>query len=412
MAADPGGWLTEIRGRPVVAADGTRLGRVVDLALGPGDDRPSVTEVHFRRRGGPLLRVPWSDVAALAPDAVRLRAASRAEPARTTGPLLGRDVLDAQIVDIAGRRVRRVSDVRLRQADGELQVVGVDTGWRTLLRRLGLWRGTPPARARLDWSDVHLVPAAEHPAELGAPREVLDRLTPTGLSELVARLPPEHGAAVLEAVSPDDAASALSRVRPKLGGRMMASIQEEPAGEILAALPVDDAVAALRHVESGRGAALLDRIPTGRAAELRRLLALPPHSAGGLMTTDVRTARDDEPAAAVRARLAADPPRLEGLTTVFLHDASGRYTGALTPVALLAGSPARRLPPLSVDTPLDDVIDLFAVEDVLALPVLDPEGRIVGAVAIDDVLEELLAERLPHHRRRYRRARVRERALA
>jgi Mg/Co/Ni transporter MgtE len=128
------------------------------------------------------------------------------------------------------------------------------------------------------------------------------------------------------------------------------------------------------------------------------------------MTTNIRTAAADEPLEAVRERLAADPPPLEGLATVFLHDADGRYTGAFTPVALLTGSPPRRLAALRIDTPVDDVIDLFAVQDVLALPVLDAGDRLVGAVAIDDVLEELLAERLPQHRRRYRRARIRERA--
>jgi CBS domain-containing protein len=130
------------------------------------------------------------------------------------------------------------------------------------------------------------------------------------------------------------------------------------------------------------------------------------------MTTDFRTAASGEPVERVRERLAADPPALEGLGTVFVLDADGRYATALTPTALLGGGPPRRLPPLTVDTPLDAVIDVFAVEDVLALPVLDDDGRVVGAVAIDDVLEELLAERLPQHRRRYRRARVRERAPA
>ena len=130
------------------------------------------------------------------------------------------------------------------------------------------------------------------------------------------------------------------------------------------------------------------------------------------MTTDVRTAVEGEPLEVVRARLADDPPLLEGLATVFVLDAAGRYSSALTPTSLIGGGPARRLPSLAVDTPLDDVIDIFAVEDVLALPVLDADGGIVGAVAIDDVLEELLAERLPQHRRRYRRARVRERGAA
>jgi CBS domain-containing protein len=405
-------WLSEIRGARVLAADGTVLGRVEDLALERGGDRARVAEVHYRKRRGALHRVPWSDVASLDRHAVHLRGDARtaAGPTAATAPQLARDVLDAQVVDVAGRRLRRVSDVRLREADGALRIAGVDTGWRTLLRRMGLWRGSAPAPAHelLDWADVHLATAAERVP----PGDTLAGMAPAGLSELVARLPPDDGAAVLEAVGPAEAAEALSRARPRLGGRMISSLGAEPAGEILTAMAIDDAVAALRHVEAGRGAELLERVPGRRAAELRRLLALPPHTAGGLMTTDVRTAAQDEPLEAVRARLAADPPPLEGLATVFLEDAGGRYVAALTPTALLAGAPPRRLPALAVDTPLDDVIDVFALEDVLALPVVDGEGRIVGAVAIDDVLEELLVERLPHHRRRYRRARVRERGPA
>jgi Mg/Co/Ni transporter MgtE len=193
---------------------------------------------------------------------------------------------------------------------------------------------------------------------------------------------------------------------------MMSALHAAPAGEILTAMPIDDAVAALRHIDSDRSAALLDRIPSQRAAELRRLLALPPETAGGLMTTEVLTAREDEPLDAIRAQVAAEPPLLEGLATVFLHDEAGRYVSALTPSALLTGAPPKPLPALAVDTPLDEVIGIFALEDVLALPVLDAQGRIAGAVAIDDVLEELLVERLPHHRRRYRHLRLRDRVQA
>jgi hypothetical protein len=66
---------------------------------------------------------------------------------------------------------------------------------------------------------------------------------------------------------------------------MMQTLSPDRAGEILAEMPVDDAVAALRLVEEGHGAALLQQFPTARAAELRRLLALPARTAGGLMTT-------------------------------------------------------------------------------------------------------------------------------
>lgn len=408
-------WLADTRGLTVLAADGRTAGRVADLAIGGWDDHPRVSHVIFaRRRGGPR-RVGWSDVTAFGADGVRLRGGAVVELGPPPAPalLLCRDVLDAQVVDVAGKRVRRVSDVRLRRTADDLRVAGVDTGWRSILRRLGLPSGGGDrAATTIDWADVHLAAGGRHELRLGTPAAALRRLSPVELSELVARLPLVRGADVLQTVDRARAAGALSAARPRLGGRLVQTLQPDTAGEIIAAMPVDDAVAALRHVETGHGAALLRLVPSARAAELRRLLALPPRTAGGLMTTDIRTAGADEPVEAIRCRLTANPPALEGLMTVFVLDADGRLAGALPPRALIAGSPPQPVYALQLDTPLMDVIDIFAVQDVLALPVVDSDDRPVGAVAIDDVLEELLVERLPQHRRRYRRARARERAPA
>ena len=411
MAGGDEHWLSDLLGTRVVDAGARAAGRVADLTLEPGRDADRVAALSVKRGRRPPLRIPWGDVAALEPHEVRLREGAPlvAAPDPPAAIHLRRDVLDAQVVDIAGRRRRRVSVVRLRRTGPDLEIVGVDTGWRMLMRRFGRRRGARASHDLLPWPDVHLAPADGRAVP---PADALAGLTPTGLSQLVASLPPDDGAAVLEAVAPEHAADALSRARPRLGGRMMSALHAAPAGEILTAMPIDDAVAALRHIDSDRSAALLDRIPSQRAAELRRLLALPPQTAGGLMTTEVLTAREDEPLDAIRAQVAAEPPLLEGLTTVFLYDEAGRYVSALTPSALLAGAPPKPLPALAVDTPLDEVIGFFALEDVLALPVLDAQGRIAGAVAIDDVLEELLVERLPHHRRRYRHLRWRDRVQA
>jgi magnesium transporter len=54
---------------------------------------------------------------------------------------------------------------------------------------------------------------------------------------------------------------------------------------------------------------------------------------------------------------------------------------------------------LSVNQPVEDVVDLFALNDVLAMPVVDDARQLVGTVTIDDVLDELIAERLPGTRR-------------
>jgi magnesium transporter len=114
----------------------------------------------------------------------------------------------------------------------------------------------------------------------------------------------------------------------------------------------------------------------------------------------------------VRARLAEAPPPLEALATVFVVDEEGKVRGAIPPSALLLDEvEPLPVPSVRADTPVDDVVDLFALHDVLAVPVVDETGLLIGAVAVDDVLEELLVERLPG-RRRFGMPSVRRRAPA
>jgi len=122
------------------------------------------------------------------------------------------------------------------------------------------------------------------------------------------------------------------------------------------------------------------------------------------MTTQIRTAPVGEPAGQTLRRLADDPPELEGLFTVLVVDDAGRLVGVRPPSSLITGRDEPLVLPLvHPDTPLEHVVEIFARYDVVAVPVVDDERRPLGVVAVDDLLEELLAERLPRHRRLYRR---------
>ena len=122
------------------------------------------------------------------------------------------------------------------------------------------------------------------------------------------------------------------------------------------------------------------------------------------MTTDVRTTRAAEPRDAILRRLREDPPALEGLFTVLVLDDEGRLVGVLPPSALIRGCAGPvEARTVTADTPVERVAELFARHDLVAVPVVDTEQRPLGVVAVDDVLEEMLAARLPQHRRRYRR---------
>jgi Mg/Co/Ni transporter MgtE len=290
--------------------------------------------------------------------------------------------------------------VDLERRDGQLVLAGVDVGGGALLRRLGLRRLARRFSSRcLPWSELYAASPAAHTVQLRVDRERLAGLGPAGLAQVIGRLPPAHGADVLRSVGPELAAEAVSGTHPEVGGRVVEELGPQ-AAPIVERMAPDDAAAALRHLQAEDRREVLEHVATDRAGELRQLLSYPSATAGALMSPDPLTAPVGSSADELRQRLATRPPSIEALATIFVVDAADCVVGVVPPTHLLVGSSDPvPVPVLSVDQPVDDVIDLFALNDVLALPVVNDAGRLVGAVTIDDVLDELVSERLPGTRR-------------
>ena len=396
--------LTDHLGQDVLDAEAGRIGEVADLAFRFDDEYPVVSGLVAARGRRTRRYVPWALVESFERTAVVLRVPMRQLPAAELADdelLLGRDVLDTQIFDAVGLRLARVGDIELDREDGLLRIVAVDVGSRPLVRRLGLRRVAPCARRQaVDWKDLHVAGARSHALQARAPKALVHRLGDAELAGLMARLPVEQGAELLGQLDAARAARALSTASPEVGGRLVHELEPGAAAAIVREMPPDDATAALRHLDVQQLEPLLAKLGPARTAELKRLLAAPARTAGGLMTSDVRTAHPGESAETIRRLVADRPPHHEALTTVFLLDSQGKLAGAIPPSRLLAGdlTPVS-VPSVTAQTPLEELLDLFAVHDALALPVVDPDGGVIGAVGVDDVLEELLVERLPGRRR-------------
>jgi hypothetical protein len=188
--------LSSCLGAPV-RCGARRIGRLADLGVAPGSPAPAVTGVVIRRRGSPPAWAPWGDVQRLDGDGVILAPGAALEEPPAVA-LLARDVLDAQLVDLAGHRVVRVGDVRLRSADGALLVAGVEAGLDSVLRRLGLpWLALRAPRDAIAWTDLHLPahPGAALTLERAAP--ALKRLDAAERARLAGRLPAHIATALL-----------------------------------------------------------------------------------------------------------------------------------------------------------------------------------------------------------------------
>jgi hypothetical protein len=152
--------------------------------------------------------------------------------------LLGRDLLDQQIIDVHGRKVVRVNDVELHPENGSgsivLKVGAVDVGVRGAMRRL--LKGIVPMAALrpvlqripprlIPWEFVDLIetdPARR--VKLKISHERLARLHPADIADIVEELAPDEREAVFETLDEDVAAGALEEVRPKVQKSIVESL--------------------------------------------------------------------------------------------------------------------------------------------------------------------------------------------
>jgi len=251
--------LSRITGVQVIGADGAPVGRLADLTVRLGDDGPPhlVVRVLIARRGAASTLLSWDEVTGVFRGRPVLGVGARGAPAGDLFAdeiLLSRDVLDTQVVDLAGQRVARVADVVLaRTADARLEVVGVEVGFGGVLRRLGL--GRVVARRTEDivaWPDLHLTSERGQAVQLSAPRAAVHRLDARGLAALVSRVDTDSATEILAVRDPGLAAAAVTATAPEVGERVLRAIPAALAGRI---------VAAMSREHAGRWRARLARRP-------------------------------------------------------------------------------------------------------------------------------------------------------
>lgn len=237
--------LTTQIGLPVVTAAGETIGRIHDLTAMFGPMHPLVHQISVAGSRREVWLIPWADVAEYSAGLIGLRDDCRLPaPIRITAMddelddgelLLGRDVLDTQIIDLEGHRLSRVSDVILfSRSDALLEVAAVDIGAGALLRRMGV--PIVPhllAPVAVDWENLHLASARGHVIALSTSSAAVHQLDGRGLAELLARLSIDKATEVMRTVGPQKSAEAVHRSHPVVGRRLLQALPPVEADKVV-----------------------------------------------------------------------------------------------------------------------------------------------------------------------------------
>jgi flagellar motility protein MotE (MotC chaperone)/sporulation protein YlmC with PRC-barrel domain len=403
-------FLSDFIGRPVADADGKRIGKLKDLLAARGSEtlHPQIVALEIRSFGESLF-VPIEEVAALITLAIPLKIRKNEIKPYTPSEcdlFLIRDVLDKQIIDTNGMRVVRVNDLELTRVNSHVFIANVDISSAGLIRRLGFGRladhlASRPRRSELplniSWENVELLPG-DQPLRLKVPSSKMSDLHPADLAEILSDLSRQEGTRVLENLDNETLADTLEEVEPEFQASLIEMLTDERLADVLEEMAPDEAADLLAELPEDRSHDLLELMEDEDAQDVRKLLAYPEDSAGGIMNTDFYTATPDKTALQVMEQMRSSIPEAESLDYIYVIDTETHLLGVFSlrklvlssPEALVSDFMEKRVVTVDLLDSQEECAQVVAKYNLIAVPVVDEQKCIHGIVTADDALDKII----------------------
>ncbi|MWA13460.1 magnesium transporter MgtE N-terminal domain-containing protein [Streptomyces sp. BA2] len=399
-------FVSHLAGTAVFDPNGDQVGRVRDLvAMLRVQRRPPrllglVVELSTRRRIFlPMTRVTGIESGQVITTGVlNVR---RFEQRPTERLVLG-EMLDRRVRLVESDEEVTVLDVSVQQLparrDWEIDRVFVRKGKGGTFRRKG-------ETLTVEWSAVDGFSLEEHGQGAESLLATFEQLRPADLANVLHHLTPKRRAEVATALDDDRLADVLEELPEDDQIEILGKLKEERAADVLEAMDPDDAADLLAELPEDDKERLLTLMQPDDAADVRRLMAYEERTAGGLMTTEPIVLRPDATVADALARVRQQDlsPALAAQVYVCRppdETPTGKYLGTVhfqrllrdPPYTLVSSILDDDLQTLLPQTVLPQVAGFFATYDMVAAPVVDEGGSLLGAVTVDDVLDHMLPD--------------------
>ncbi|MFD3423836.1 magnesium transporter MgtE N-terminal domain-containing protein [Streptomyces decoyicus] len=399
-------FVSHLAGIAVFDPNGDQVGRLRDLvALLRVGDRPPrllgvVVEVISRRR----IFVPMTRVTGVESGQIIITGVvnMRRFEQRTSETLVLGELLDRRVRLVETDEEVTVLDVGITQLparrDWEIDKVFVRKGKGGALRRKG-------EVLTVEWSAVTGFSLEEHGQGAESLLATFEQLRPADLAGVLHHLSAKRRAEVAAALDDDRLADVLEELPEDDQVEIIGKLKDERAADVLEAMDPDDAADLLSELPEEEKERLLALMRPEEAADVRRLMSYEERTAGGLMTTEPIVLRPDATVADALARV-RDPDLSPALAAQIYvcrppdETPTGKYLGLVhfqrllrdPPFTLVSSIADTDLPALPPDTPLPEVTSYLAAYNMVAAPVVDEGGALLGAVTVDDVLDHLLPD--------------------
>ncbi len=398
-------FIARLAGCGVFDPAGDRVGKVIDVLVAyRKSGSPKATGMIVEISGRRKVFVPIARVTSISAGQVITtglidlrRFAQSGQELRVIAQLLGRKV---RLLDGTGSA--NIEDLAIEQGKNKEWTVS------ELFLRRPKTSASPFARGATVFASWEQI-SEDHEGDEGQTAQQLiatySELRPADLASALLDLPDERMLEVAEELDDERLADVLEELPEEEQIDIIAELDDERAAEVLDLMEPDDAADLMANLPEERSEAILDLMDEEEAEDIRMLMQFDEFTAGGLMTTEPIICAADATVAEAMAliRKKEVSPVLAASVFVTLppyETATGRYLGTVHFQKMLRYPPHERLSvlldvelePVKADTHISVIHRTFANYNLVALPVVDDEHRLIGVVTVDDVLDHLLPD--------------------
>jgi magnesium transporter len=402
-------FLSQILGKKIIDREGRLMGKVLDLLANlETEPYPVVTHVLMKWKDGesPYL-LTWHKFTEgeheIVADSVSRK--DFREPVLREGEILLKEsLMDKQIVDTDGAKIRRVNDLQFLRAHGSLHLVHVDVGFRGLMRRVGLEKSTDVLLHRLldysltdqfiSWKFVQ--PLSSHDLlRLKITQNRLAQLHPADLADIIEDLDIHKRTAVFQSLDVEMAAETLEETDPKIQVSLIRDMEVSEASDIIEEMSLSEAADLLGDLPKEKAEDILMEMERDIAEDVKELLAHPEGTAGGLMTTSFLCFTPSTTAVEALERIRKEAEDMDFIYYLYVVDDEEHLLGMLSLRELLV-APSETLLHDLMDTRVvsvfleedkDKIAEHFTKYGIMAIPVVDETNRIKGVIIFKNLLE-------------------------
>ena len=321
--------------------------------------------------------------------------------------LLSENLLDKKIVDINGKKVVSVNDLRIAKIAGEYRVIGVEAGPLAKYRRLGigglakfifkLFRKDTTDKM-LRWDDVESLEMVDNNLKINLPYKKLSTLHPADLADILEELDSTSRKQVLESLDEDLAADTLEEIDSEYKSEIIKELSDSKAVEVLENMPNDEIADLLDDLNEEEREKILLNLEREDAEEVKELLNYEDETVGSIMSKEFISVNLDITVGETIDILKEMQPDEEVMYYIYITDKDEQIQGVVPIRDLIINDSEIKIKEIMDETvsrvrfhdEINKVIKVAAKYHLNSVPVIDADEKLIGIVIIHDLIDEFL----------------------